>query len=69
MKEKISKILKNNGIKVINNKVQNDFDSLQVLDLISDLEKSFKCKISLDDIEYSNLSDLDKIENLINKNL
>lgn len=69
MKAKISSILENNNIKIINNKIQNDFDSLQILDLIADLEKSFKIQISLDDIQFSNLSDLDKIENLVKKYL
>ncbi len=65
MREKIIKILLNNNIDISNKKIE--FDSLQILDIVSELEKTFKITIQMDDIKFSNFSDLEKIESFINR--
>lgn len=67
MRNKIINILQNNNVDIANQKTINEFDSLQILDIVSDLEQTFNIKIEVDDIKFSNFTDLDKMESLINK--
>ena len=67
MKKKIISILKKNNVGISNQKIVNEFDSLQILDIVFDLEQHFDIKIEIDDIKFSNFTDLNKIESLINK--
>lgn len=67
MRNKIINILQNNNVDIINQKKINEFDSLQILDIVTDLEQTFNIKIEVDDIKFSNFTDLDKMESLINK--
>lgn len=67
MRKKIINILQKNNVKISNQKIINELDSLQILDLVFDLEQNFNIKIRIDDIKFTNFTDLNKIESLINK--
>ena len=45
-----------------------NFDSLQMLDFIEELEKFFKIKISVQDLNYKNFSSLKNLEKIVIKN-
>ena len=67
MRKKIINILHKNNVQISNQKIINELDSLQILDLVFDLEQNFNIKIRIDDIKFTNFTDLNKIESLINK--
>ena len=67
MRKEIIKILQKNNVEISNQKIINELDSLQILDLVFDLEQNFNIKIRIDDIKLTNFTDLKKIESLINK--
>lgn len=67
MRKKIINILQKNNVQISNQKIINELDSLQILDLVFDLEQNFNIKIRIDDIKFTNFTDLNKIETLINK--
>lgn len=67
MRKKIINILQKNNVEISNQKIINELDSLQILDLVFDLEQNFNIKIRVDDIKFINFTDLNKIESLINK--
>ena len=71
--KKIKKILK----KILNNKklslkkinFSKDLDSLEMLNFVNALEKSFKLKFTDSDLNYKNFSSLEKLQKLITKNV
>jgi len=71
-----SKQIKKIIFKITNNKKLNlekinfseNFDSLQMLDFVEELEKFFKIKISEQDLNYRNFSTLKNLKKIIKKN-
>ena len=66
--KKLSKIIKkiNKNYKE-DQSIENQFDSIQMLDLISNLENSFKIKILSKDINSKNFYKLNDLKKLIKK--
>lgn len=66
--KKLSKILKkiNKNYKE-DQSIENQFDSIQMLDLISNLENSFKIRILSKDINSKNFYKLNDLKKLIKK--
>ena len=66
--KKIEKILKSIKKNInININISDQLDSIQFLDLISKLDKSFKIKISESEINVSNFKSIKNIQNIINE--
>ena len=75
MEKKIIKIIKKTkpNIKLKDlktNSIKRDFfDSFDIITIISEMEKEFKIKINVDEINQKNFSSLKNIEKLIKKNI
>jgi acyl carrier protein len=64
----IFKIAKNKKINIKKINFSENFDSLQLLDFVEEIEKFFKIKISEKDINYKNFSSLKNLKKIIKKN-
>ena len=61
----IFKIAKNKKINIKKINFSENFDSLQLLDFVEEIEKFFKIKISEKDINYKNFSSLKNLKKII----
>ncbi len=68
IRKAIFKIAKNKKINIKKINFSENFDSLQLLDFVEEIEKFFKIKISEKDINYKNFSSLKNLKKIIKKN-
>lgn len=70
IEKKIIKTLKSINKNInLNNNLSDQFDSIQFLNLILEIEKNFKIKIKESEIKISNFKNINNIKSLINGKL
>lgn len=68
IKKIVFRITNNKKISLKKINFSENFDSLQMIDFIEQLEKFFEMKISTQDLNYKNFSSLKNLETIIKKN-